>query len=91
MIKKDNLLDSTRNIFLTGQAGTGKTYLIRQFLDTHQNCIVAASTGTAAVDIGGVTMHRLFYVPVPAYGANPDDVPASKLKVFEFCETIIID
>lgn len=91
MIKKDNLLDSTRNIFLTGQAGTGKTYLIRQFLDAHQNCIVAASTGTAAVDIGGVTMHRLFSVPVPAYGANPDDVPASKLKVFEFCETIIID
>lgn len=80
-----------QNIFITGQAGTGKTYWINDFIRNHENVIVAASTGTAAIDIGGVTMHRLFSVPIPAYGANPMKVPESKLEVFKNCETIIID
>ena len=80
-----------QNIFITGQAGTGKTYWINDFIRNHENVIVAASTGTAAIDIGGVTMHRLFSVPIPAYGANPMKVPESKLEVFRNCDTIIID
>ena len=86
-----SIINGKKNVFLTGQAGTGKTYLINEYIKNHPSTIAAASTGIAAVDIDGVTVHRLFSVPVPAYGANPGDVPLSKLKVFEHTDTIIID
>lgn len=47
------------NVFLTGQAGTGKSTLLRQFLDsTAMDVAVTAPTGIAALNIGGTTVHR---------------------------------
>lgn len=47
------------NVFVTGGAGTGKTYLLnfikRYFAD--RNLSVTASTGIAAVNIAGATIH----------------------------------
>src|SRR5690625_2322529 len=55
------LLDQGRNLFLTGRAGTGKSTLIRYFLDhTQRNVVVAAPTGIAALNVNGYTIHRLF-------------------------------
>ena len=55
------LLKTGRNIFLTGQAGSGKTYVINQYIDyLHSQRIpvaVTASTGIAATHIGGSTIH----------------------------------
>ena len=85
-----NLLETTRNVFLTGQAGTGKTYLLNDYIASHPDTLVCSSTGSSAVAIGGTTMHRLFSIPV-ASGANPFTVQPSKLKVFENAETVIID
>lgn len=80
------------NIFLTGAAGTGKTYLINEYVESHPDTtLLCASTGTAAVNIGGVTMHRLFSIPVPAYGADPGKVTPSSLSVFKNADTVIID
>ena len=49
------------NIFLTGSAGTGKTYLvkhIREICETNKMSIaLTAMTGTAAYLIGGKTLH----------------------------------
>lgn len=54
-------LKSKRNVFLTGQPGTGKTYTINQYIDW---CIsngiipsVTASTGIAAIHVKGKTIH----------------------------------
>lgn len=56
-----NILKSWRNVFLTGQAGAGKTYVINQYIRRLRSCDVAvaitASTGIAATHIGGVTIH----------------------------------
>lgn len=55
------------NVFITGGAGTGKSTVIKEFVN--QNCtgkhvVLAAPTGVAAQHIDGYTMHRLFNVPV---------------------------
>ena len=52
------------NLFLTGNAGTGKTTLLRHIVQhTFKNCIVAAPTGIAALNAGGVTLHSLLQLP----------------------------
>ena len=55
------LLKSGRNIFLTGSAGTGKTYVLNQFIqhlkDARINVAITASTGIAATHIKGSTIH----------------------------------
>ncbi len=60
--KAMHLLQGEENIFLTGAAGTGKSFLLQQFLrdkpkNTHP---ILASTGTAALLINGRTFHSFF-------------------------------
>lgn len=56
-----NLLKMGKNIFLTGAAGAGKTYLLNQYIKhlKDNNVIVAitASTGIAATHLQGTTIH----------------------------------
>jgi ATP-dependent exoDNAse (exonuclease V) alpha subunit len=56
-----SLLKSGKNVFLTGAAGTGKTYVICQFIEylkeKNRNYSVTASTGIAATHFNGVTIH----------------------------------
>lgn len=85
------LFNSNRNIFLTGQAGTGKTTLIKQFIEKNPNTIICAPTGVAAVNAGGDTMHKIFSIPVPAYGASISKVTPAKLKELIIADNIIID
>lgn len=50
------------NVFLTGMAGTGKSTLLRRFLEAPQvrgrTIAVTAPTGIAALNVGGTTVHR---------------------------------
>ncbi|MDP3560095.1 MAG: AAA family ATPase [Legionellaceae bacterium] len=56
-----NLLKMGKNIFLTGAAGSGKTYLLNQYIrylkDHHVKVAVTASTGIAATHLQGTTIH----------------------------------
>lgn len=47
------------NIFITGCAGTGKSYLLKLIKEVYEpyGMVVTASTGIAAVQIGAVTLH----------------------------------
>lgn len=56
--------ETQESIFLTGKAGTGKTTFLK-YLQQHcsKNIIVAAPTGVAAINAGGVTLHSLFQLP----------------------------
>src|ERR1039458_8537684 len=81
-----------RHIFLTGKAGTGKTTFLKYIKShTHKINIVAAPTGIAAINAGGVTLHSLFQLPFGAFVPStesmmsfPENVkintPASLLK-----------
>lgn len=56
------------HIFLTGKAGTGKTTFLKKIVGyTHKKVLVAAPTGIAAINAGGVTLHSLFQLPFGAF------------------------
>lgn len=56
-----DVLKTGGNVFLTGEPGAGKTYVINQYIAWLEACrlkvAVTASTGIAATHIGGMTIH----------------------------------
>lgn len=56
-----DILKLGHNVFLTGPAGSGKTYLLNQYIkylkDNKISVGVTASTGIAATHMGGTTIH----------------------------------
>lgn len=55
------ILKSGRNVFLTGSAGAGKTYVLNQYINylkEHKiGVAITASTGIAATHMNGMTIH----------------------------------
>jgi len=62
--------------FVSGVAGTGKSFLIEAIKQLTESiwhsddlkCAIAAPTGLAAFNVGGVTIHRLFQLPIEHEG-----------------------
>jgi len=56
-----DILKTGRSVFLTGAAGSGKTYVLREYISHLQglgaNIGITASTGIAATHMGGITIH----------------------------------
>lgn len=64
----DLVENTSRNIFLTGKAGTGKTTFLNGFVTkTRKKHIVVAPTGIAAINAGGVTIHSMFGFPLRTF------------------------
>ena len=63
----DAAFASSRNLFITGPAGTGKSYRLNEYISKTDNVLVCAPTGIAALNVGGETAHKVFHIPVPAY------------------------
>lgn len=89
------LTDTDDNIFLTGQAGTGKSFVLRTWLVDAKtsNIPILASTGAAAILIGGRTFHGFFGLGIKGEKANvqellEDDRLCTRMK---FTRTIVID
>jgi ATP-dependent DNA helicase PIF1 len=54
----DSMLKTKNSMYITGDAGTGKTTLLNYFLEkTDKNVVVLAPTGMAAVQVNGETIH----------------------------------
>lgn len=79
------------NLFLTGRAGTGKTTLLRKFMEhAGETAIVLAPTGVAAMNAGGQTLHSFFKFPPRLI--EPTDVKRLRTaRLMKTAETIIID
>lgn len=58
------LIDSGANVFLTGEAGTGKSTIINSLKSMNKNMVLLSPTGIAALNIGGSTIHRFFGFPL---------------------------
>ncbi len=87
------LVESGKNLFITGKAGTGKSTLLKVIRDSlYENYVVLAPTGVAAVNIGGQTIHSFF-------GFRPDITVEKVIRrkhprnpdVYENLEIMIID
>lgn len=79
------------NIFISGNAGTGKSYLTRvfnEFCDLNNKRIIkVAPTGVAAKNIGGCTMHRTFKMGTELQLDDPKKVS----KVLLSTDVVLID
>ncbi len=70
---------TSRCVFLTGNAGTGKTTFLRNLLKaTPKQAAVVAPTGIAALNAGGVTIHSLFQLPLGNF------VPVRRLELTQY-------
>ncbi len=78
-----------RSVFLTGKAGTGKTTLLREIIQTtHKNCVVVAPTGIAALNAGGVTIHSMFQLPFGGFIPDNSSPHFSENTKFETKATL---
>jgi hypothetical protein len=56
--------NTSRSLFVTGRAGTGKTTFLRHIREAgRKKMAVLAPTGVAAINAGGSTLHSFFQLP----------------------------
>ncbi len=83
---------TTYSIFISGKAGTGKSYLLKYFTErTAKQFVVLAPTGIAALNVKGQTIHSFFRFPggpVKRSTLQPDLI---RRDLFQNLEMIIID
>ncbi len=92
-----DLLKSGDNIFLTGGAGSGKSFVVRELmrdLDS-ESMPILASTGAAAVLLGGRTFHSFFGIGIMEGGLEATVQRALKdkklLKRLAKVDGVVID
>lgn len=90
----DLLENGSRNVFITGKAGTGKSTLLEYFRDhTTKSAVVLAPTGVAAVNIKGQTIHSFFrFKPdITPEGVHSIKVRRAQKALYQKIDTVIID
>ncbi|WP_329903788.1 tetratricopeptide repeat protein [Porphyromonas pogonae] len=76
--------NTNQSFFLTGKAGTGKSTLLRYIkANTHKEHVVLASTGIAALNVGGQTIHSFFKLPFRPITPDDPDLSRKKNRVYE--------
>ena len=88
-----NSFESTSdNYFLTGEAGTGKSTLLRYFrATTKKNHAVVAPTGIAALNVQGQTIHSFFGFGIDITPERVRYARADNLMMFRNLDSLIID
>lgn len=89
-----DLMETTsKSMFITGKAGTGKSYLLNFFIqNTSKNVAVLAPTGVAAISVGGQTIHSFFklppHTPIPEESMHPS---TNRARMYACLDAIVID
>ncbi|EPR74149.1 DNA repair and recombination protein, putative helicase [Winogradskyella psychrotolerans RS-3] len=94
------VINTNRNIFLTGKAGTGKTTFLHKLkLQSSKRMVIVAPTGVAAINAKGVTIHSFFQMPFGPILPN-DDLTTSgfkgkfsktKINIIKSLDLLVID
>ncbi|MBD0260121.1 MAG: AAA family ATPase [Cytophagales bacterium] len=87
------ILNSTpHSIFISGKAGTGKSYLLQYFTErTAKQFVVLAPTGIAALNVKGQTIHSFFRFPGGIIHADALQPDPARRDLFQNLEMVIID
>lgn len=82
-----------KNVFLTGNAGTGKSLIIKRFKELSKtNTVFVAPTGVAAIQIEGCTAHSLFNLPIGLADTEKlPDFTKEKKALIRAIDTLVID
>lgn len=91
-----NVMLAGHNVYLSGEAGTGKTFVVNEFIQQKEKegktILKTAPTGTAAYDIGGCTIHRAFGASTKINENVLDDIEdKDRDKVLQHTDIVIID
>jgi ATP-dependent DNA helicase PIF1 len=82
------------SVFLTGDAGTGKSTLLRRLIEESRvkdrRVAVLAPTGCAAVNVGGQTIHSFFSIP-PRFIAPQEPLQPRNRQLLRDLDTLFID
>lgn len=82
---------TSRHLFITGKAGTGKSTLLQLFRNTtRKKAVVLAPTGVAALNVKGQTIHSFFGFP-PRLIDRKDIRKKKVRKLYQSLEVLIID
>ncbi|MBU1894863.1 MAG: AAA family ATPase, partial [Candidatus Omnitrophica bacterium] len=82
---------SRKHIFVTGNAGTGKSTLLEYFrMNTRKNIVVLAPTGVAAIKARGQTIHSFFRFP-PRFILENHIKRLNKDDLFSRIDAVVID
>jgi ATP-dependent exoDNAse (exonuclease V) alpha subunit len=90
----EKMENSDEIMFITGKAGTGKSFLLKYFVEnTKKKTAVVAPTGMAAINVGGQTIHSFFHLaPEVQIPENAGPITSTRLKHLLRCvEVIVID
>src|SRR5580700_2736604 len=83
---------TSRSVFLTGKAGTGKTTFLKLIREnTFKKVAVTAPTGVAAITAGGTTLHSFFQLPFSPYLPTPQpyfSAPASQTVAWSYPQSL---
>lgn len=82
-----------RHLFITGEAGTGKSTLLNLVTSEFQKPFaIVAPTGVAALRVGGQTIHSFFRFPVHALDKHDiPDLPPKMTGKYRALHTLFID
>jgi ATP-dependent DNA helicase PIF1 len=93
----DAVVRQRQSVFITGAAGTGKSFLLRKIISqlrlkkTANKVFITATTGVAALQLGGTTLHSFAGVRDAAMALDHSQVPAKAKARIKKCETLIVD
>lgn len=88
-----NAVENTREcIYLTGEAGTGKTTFLKYFRKhTRKKYVVLAPTGIAAINSNGQTLHSFFHFPPKLIQPEHVKFMKKKQELLTALQLLIID